>query len=413
MRSFAPPPLQPSVLLAASDEIDSVAPLAPVLSELPGTLPAVAQFTGAIIDGIDGGERVEDDDDEPPPVEERQLRMSLSPVPQRLAVPRNRRQPPGGRYLDDATMNPRVLADRFRMSVWRYSPTKARRSAAEPSYLHRELPRDIISVIFSYVPIADLAVASQTCSGWFILADPWLYLEHSGWVPLGPMSRAESVALRLCPTDALVTPDIFAALRFSCARLTLQLGSTHTASLPLTAAAARLLPPLVSLRAVCLDSPSLDDLRTFCATLLPRMPALSHLTLCRASFPINAMDLVAAVRGSTLTFLGLSRVTNVSGVTVVQLFRAAPSLAIVQLDSCLVPPRRSCSKAPNAAKLRVSCVARATRDRGFTVDRGGRASGGCVRCALRQPCAVHHQATLLPTPPAAGTPTLLPSLRRF
>jgi hypothetical protein len=84
------------------------------------------------------------------------------------------------------------------------------------------VPRDVLQMALSFLPTGDLAIASQTCAAWFLMADPWVFLEHYGWVPLGPLSRARSVKLRLAAADAEVVADVFSTLQHKCVSLQLE-----------------------------------------------------------------------------------------------------------------------------------------------------------------------------------------------
>jgi len=313
--------------------------------------------------------------------------------------------PPAGqggatnRFLALESARPRgVTTDNFRMAVWTYSPKKPAKKAhnsqpaspvednvstrpvpspiplaasstspavttataaaataaetaqasAPRSYLNTTLPPEVFEIAFGFLPISDLAIASQVCRAWFVAADPWAYTEQHGWVPLGPLSRAAAIVLRVAPHDQRVTPDLLRCIKFSCTRLTLELGGS------VAAAAAALppvvfqrrdaasgdvtlgeeTPPLTQLRALRLERPSPEDLRLLKQRLIPRTPVLADLRVSRVSLPVGAHELIDLVRGTKLRELRLQRVSNITRSTLAGMFTGCPALAVVHLDQC-------------------------------------------------------------------------------
>jgi hypothetical protein len=285
------------------------------------------------------------------------------------------------RFLASETGRPRGVAstaDNFRLAVWTYSPRKKQRNAAAatvaaddadddtsftpspvaaPSYLNTSLPPEVFDIAFGFLSISDLAIASQVCRAWFVAADPWAYTEQHGWVPLGPLSRATHILLRIAPHDQRVTPDLLRCIKFGCKRLTLELGGSvaaAAAALPALVTAPRRTParsgyhdvteavelsdetpPLIQLRELCLERPSPEDLRILKQRLLPRTPVLAELRLNRVSLPVGAREIVDLVRGTKVRELRLQRVTNVTRSTLHGLFQGAQALAVLHLEQCV------------------------------------------------------------------------------
>jgi hypothetical protein len=250
------------------------------------------------------------------------------------------------RFLTTAASRPKGLtSEHFRMAVWTYSPKKMCKSTTPSdlmrnrSYLNESLTPDLVGLVFQHLLISELAVASQVCRGWFVSADPWAYVEQHGWVPLGPLTRATRVLLRVSIGDRHVAPELLRCLQFGCEHLTLELGSA-------LAAAAQSFPPfcsgrlsestpaLIRLRSLQLDRPSADDLRLLRERLIPRIPFLSQVSVTRVSLPIGASEIPALVRGTRVRELCLFKVTNLTRNTLQALFAGCPNLAVIRLDQC-------------------------------------------------------------------------------
>lgn len=315
---------------------------------------------------------------------------------------------------------------RFRCAVWKYVPrqkqaspaaasatsslpagvsagNKAVATAAAPPHsnnsliataadtFNQRLPVELVVHILEYLRISDLAVASLTCRSWFFLADPWCFLEHHGWIPMGPLTKASHVALRCAQADDYVTKELLSCLAHRCRSLTLDMG-LHGAGAPLlisptttTAAAtppldddhsatmavgtAFVAPPrrssgggtadgeddvqLKALRTLSLNRPSIPELMNCRVALLPACVGLTKLVLTRVSLPIPGTPLLEFFRGdhrlragpammaATLRTLELNRVGHITSGTLHSVFRAAPQLETIVLEVCGVVHRGS------------------------------------------------------------------------
>jgi hypothetical protein len=323
----------------------------------------------------------QDGDDEPPAVAAPPL---PSPPPPLFGNPE--------RFLHIESSRPRGLsAESFRMAVWTYSPKKKQSQATERtharSYFNETVPNDIVGLAFGFLTISDLAIVSQVCRGWFFNADPWAYVEQHGWVPLGPLSRANRVMLRISVDDRFVAPELFRCIQFSCSHLSLELGGALAASQAIPPVSRTFVrgewrlgeetPPLARLRSLALERPSVDDLRLLRERLLPRLPVISELRISQASLPVGAAGIVSLVQGTKLRELTLHKVPNITRGTLQSLFAGAPLLAIVTLEHCVfvadraaaLPSFNYATSAGNSTKHKVSlkAVADPASSTGFRV----------------------------------------------
>ena len=257
------------------------------------------------------------------------------------------------------------------------------------SYMHDRLPVELLRLIFEHLTLGDLAVACMTCRDWLLLCDPWCFLEHHGWVSLGPLTIAKRVAVRMHTQDDALGHELWRCLSHECEALTLELGH-HSSSMSLRRpvalnppprwppapllqssvhhrpqeggaaaadssalvssrspplSAATVVPPsdlqLIALQSLKLSRPSRADILHCQTDLLPFCPNLIHIHICKAAFPAPGLELVELIRsvGLTVQRLTLTRVSHVSPATLAQLFRAAPALQAVTLVLCGVAIR--------------------------------------------------------------------------
>lgn len=156
-------------------------------------------------------------------------------------------------------------------SRWAMTPSASKRpgvpvsqdqnatTSAAPAFMR--LHRDVVFSALSFLSTGELAIASQTCTAWFLLADPWVFLEHYGWVPLGPLSRASRVSLRLSRADNDVAPELFTALSQTVEHLQLE----FVGGVPLCDRSS--MPHLTRLKSLELLRPSQHDIGQIAASM--------------------------------------------------------------------------------------------------------------------------------------------------
>jgi hypothetical protein len=223
-----------------------------------------------------------------------------------------------------------------------------RRLSNQRPNINNTLPNEVMLHIFSYLPVHDLATAATTSRVWFVRMDPWVYLEHHGWVPLAPLSRCSNVHIRPTNMDGPHLPSVFASCR-SCQSITLELNG-HTALLPDPGQhpeVVRSWGAMGNLKTVHVQRPTIEDMMLL-KHLLGALPAVDTIQLSDLVVPMGVRVLYN-VANTTATVLRLHKVGHLLGPALWRLFKLNSNLRMVVLHKCVL----GCG---NGNKIKVSCT---------------------------------------------------------
>eukprot|EP00759_Apiculatamorpha_spiralis_P014565 PhF_6_TR21168/c0_g1_i1/m.30497 len=280
--------------------------------------------------------------------------------------------------------------------------------------VNNTLPGEVMMTIFKYLAIPDLALAATTCKAWFVRMDPWVYLEHHGWIPLAPLTRSQSVHVRPGVADAEHLPNVFRSCR-GCVALTLEL-TGHASLLPSIAANPEQHKDIVSswtaltsLQTVHVQKPTVEDM-TLLKDLLAAPPSLSTIQVSDLTVPMG-VRIIYNVCNTQATTLRLHKVGHLLGPALWRLFKLNPNLQFITLHKCIL----GCG---NANKIKVSCtlqkdgsvhrpIVHATKSSTHTNPSSqfvdiprGQSPAVCLPCIF-QACKVHHGVgPTSPVPPS-------------
>eukprot|EP00760_Papus_ankaliazontas_P030280 PhM_4_TR471/c1_g3_i1/m.27514 len=286
---------------------------------------------------------------ETPPTEERVISLSPLSIRTQSSASSQHRATPDRPTSSSETVVEGIRRG-YRRTLWMDDGRRLRNRFRN---INNTLPNHLMLHVFSYLAVSDLAMAAPTCRVWFVRMDPWVYLEHHGWIPLAPLSRCESVHIRPSCGDTQHLTSVLASCT-SCVDMSLELNGhnallTAIASNPIhNTELMATFSSLTALRTMHVHRPTTEDL-VLLGKVMATIPALDFIELSDVSLPMGVRILTNSITNTTASTIRLHKAGHLLGPSLWRLFKVNPRLSSVVLNKCILG-------SGSGNKIKVSCT---------------------------------------------------------